>query len=50
MINVKNLPVKFESLTVISDKDGRDLIVINLKIFVKKEYVSVVVYIPEGIY
>ena len=51
MINVKNLPVKFESLTVIGGGwKSTEMIVIDLKVLVKKEYVSVVVYIPEGIY
>lgn len=50
MIRTKKLPGKLDDLTVISGKDGRDLIVIDLKVAIKKEYVSVIVYIPDSIY
>jgi hypothetical protein len=50
MIKTKNLPGKLDDLTVISGRDGRDLMVIDLEVAIKKEYVLVAVYIPEGIY
>lgn len=50
MIKTKKLPGKLDDLTVISGRDDRDLMVIDLEVAIKKEYVLVAVYIPEGIY